>query len=298
MLSPTNLSRWQHRHRASISLCICLLLVVGPLHSIRADGPVNVEWTAGVGKSAVELAGTALTAAGTALAFAADKLLRAQMKLANAQRVLARILASGAIPTFAIIADMIAAQGEVAAARAALRLAEAAYKRAFAALRLLTIAAGAAVIGVGVSQLAEWAWTHCWDPTCDFTSTTLAHPIYSPPSNEAVDALTSELIFLGTELELARSDLEELGEVGTALWGFIGSGVRLFIGLAQGAAASTAGRYDEALIAASDLERELVAYAISGRELAVLISPISAASPLNEVQAARAEFESAVINAR
>jgi len=273
------------RVKSAIGAALVLLTTVGPVtRSWAGDAWEN-------GKAYTAMLADAAKAAAAAVGAAAGALGAAKADLAAAQAAAAAANAA-AETSAATIGAMEASGAAVAAAEATLAAATTAAAAAAA------IVAGA-TLGTLAGQGLRGLWSLCFDPVCDLTAMSIGGgPIYFPATDAEVDGLIPELVTTTTGLNLTISDFEAAGDGGLKSLAFIKGGIHMFLGASRAAAAATAGRNDEVLdVAIPELQNELTQFPGTITDFAQVLRNTSLQSPVEGLNQAHSEFESAVSNA-
>lgn len=271
--------KFQSFARRVLAGSLACSLFIGALPKARADDSLwetTKDYTMTVAK-----AGAATAAATLAAAKAAMDLAKANLEQAKAALELAK--AGGSI---IVIGEATTAVG---VAEAAVAAAVAAYGAAVAASKVAAAVLAGAAIGTALGQGANWVLSWCWDPVCDLTPMRLGEdPIYFSASEEEVDRLIPQVMFLATGQEFDLPDHD------SPSYRLISQEIHLFLGLSRGAAAYTEGRADEVMQASNDLKEELRILPQTILEFSEALKETSLVNPLTELGAQREKFEGAI----
>lgn len=232
--------KFQSFTRRLLSGTLAFSLFTGAvLPAARADlWQTSKDYTAAIAKGAADAGAAAAAAAAAAVKAAQADLARAQAALAAAK----------AGPSLVIIGN---ALGSVARAEAALAAAESAYAAAVAAAEALAAIAAGVAIGTALGQGINWLFSGCYDKGCDLTPDNGEAFAYAVASQEEVDALIPALAFIGTGVEVSVDQFDP------QTYALVSTQVRMFLGMARGAAAYTEGMPSGVLAAVTDLKGQL-----------------------------------------
>lgn len=247
------------------------------LPAARADlWQTSKDYTAAIAKGSAE-------AGAVAVAGAAAAMKAAQADLARAQAALAAARAGGVL---IIIGDAV---GAVAAAEAAVAAASAAYAAAVLAAEAAAAILAGLALGTAIGQGVNWLLSFCYDDRCDLTPVSESFA-YAVASQEEVDALLPGLIYIGTGQEMSVDQLTP------ETYSLASQQVRIFLGLARGAAAYTRGMPKDALAAVSDLKGDLASLRDNLTRFADHIEQTKLIRP--QMEEIKAEFVAAINQAR
>ncbi len=268
------------RHRLLKNAAIGSLgiaLVFSPIRSASSDDfwEEAKAYSAAL-KDAADEAATLVAAATAAVAAAARDLANAKSAFTTAN--------NAAATTAATLAAVAQAEAAVAAATATLAAAKTVAVGAAAA-------AATAAAGTLVGQGLDWAIHFCWDPVCGATSLTPgASAIFDPPTAEEIEVLIPALVDVGSSFEFTEEELAALDPVARD---FMVQGTQLFIDTVQGAAASTADRFDEVLEAVEAMTPLLSTYRQTTELFAQTLESTATVSPVPELQQALQDLSEA-----
>ncbi|PTR10513.1 putative secreted protein with PEP-CTERM sorting signal [Nitrosospira sp. Nsp5] len=269
---------------------LVLALSICPVSPVRA-GPIWENGRAYTGMlvdGAVETAEATIGHLETAIQVA-----EAAVVAANAALFSARAAAAGASGTAAA-----AALAAIGAAETAVATAELALAGATAAVPATVVVAAGAIGGTLIGEALRGLWEWSWGLVSDATSSDTTGPIYASATSAEMEALLPTLVSIGTGFNLTNTDFLAAGSSGLISQAFITQGAHMFIGASLGAAAATAGRFDEVLTAVADLQGELIEYRSTVEAFAGVLENTSFQSPVAGLLAARTNFDSAVAEAR
>ncbi|MCE9624418.1 MAG: hypothetical protein K8R69_03030 [Deltaproteobacteria bacterium] len=271
--------KFQSFARRVLAGSLACSLFIGALPKARADDSLwetTKDYTMTVAKAGGATAAAVLTAAKAALDLA-----KANLDQAKAALDLAK--AGGSI---IVIGEATTAVG---LAEAAVAAAVAAYGAAVTAAGVAAAVIAGATIGTGLGQGANWVLSWCWDPVCDLTPMQPGDgPIYYSASQEEVDRLIPQVVFLATGQEFEIPDRD------SPSYRLISQQIHLFLGLSRGAAAYTEGRADEVMQASNDLKEELRTLPNTILEFSDALQETKLVNPLTDLGAQREKFESAI----
>ena len=192
-----------------------------------------------------------------------------------------RVTLGAAGTTGAVAATLQGATAVVETAEAGVAIAET------AGAATVAVAVGATA-GTLIGQGVNWLVSICWDPVCSIQSDTPdATSIYSgAATDEEVQSLIPNLVLQATGQTITIDDFTNAGESGETSLQFLSEGIRLFLGLARGAAAAADGRTDETLSAVTDLEAALAAFPATISDFATALQEATLESPVAALQSA------------
>lgn len=148
--------------------------------------------------------------------------------------------------------------------------------------------AGAAAVGTLGGQGLGWLISSCWDPVCGAEPVDPSvETIYDPLTDEELETLTNEIITLATDQTI---DFAGAGDEGAAAFQFVSEGISIFLNAAQGAAAATAGSYDQTLDAVEAMEAQLAAYPTTISDFAAVLDELALTSPATELEDLKAPY--------
>ena len=234
------------------------------------------------------LADTGAKTAAALAAAAAAAMKLAQQDLANAKAALAaaQTLAAGT-----------AAAAAVAEAATAVTSATATAAAAEAAAGVTLAVATGVVGGTAVGQGANWLASCAWDPVCHLSSASPLGFIYQPLNQGQLISFLPTITQTAVGQTLSATDFAQAGNAGVLAQNFITQGTQLYLGLAQGAAAFTAGQPAQVLAAVADLKAELHSYNDTIGNFAGVLGQTQLATLAN-LPSIRASFDAAVAAAR
>lgn len=266
-------------------------LGICPVSPVRA-GPI---WENGRAYTGMLVDGVVETAEATIGHLeTAIQVAEAAVVAANASLFSARAAAAGASAGAATTAALAA----IGAAEAAVAAAELALAGATTAVAATTVVAAGAIGGTLIGEALRGLWEWSWGLVSDATSSHATGPIYASATNAEMEALFPTLVSIGTGFNLTNADFLAAGNPGLISQAFITQGAHMFIGASLGAAAATAGRFEEVLTAVADLQAELIGYRSTIEAFAGVLENASFQSPVAGLLAARTNFDSAVAEAR